>query len=425
MTTPQSPIRPPRRHAVVVSFSAIGSDLRIRRQIGALIAQNWRVTSLGFGAGAGADPTWRHIAIDDIGHDARLLQRSLRVAGLLAVRWTPELALRIWRSQPRNRALVEAANRIDEADLVVANDYPVLPACAPLAARLGAGLLYDTHEYAAGERDDSRRWRLLHIPYIRAIESAALRSRMIVTTVSSGIAAKISEDYRIAPPIVIRNMPSRVTVTPHPTGLTPLVHYHGVIAPGRGLETLIDSVALWEPRFRLRIRGPGAASYSDKLRALARARGLLDRVMFEDAAPADELIQRAADADIGIHVLPPVSYQNSHALPNKLFEYLMAGLAVIVSDLPAMREIVVGRDVGRVVEADTPAAIAAAVNSMKREDIARFREAALASSATLCWEKERSVFVDACEKALVLRDSKARPGREVSGLSRSAAAQRN
>lgn len=425
MTTPHSSIRPRRRHAVVVSFSIIGRDLRIRRQIGALIAQNWRVTSLGFGAEAGADQSWRHIPIDDVGHDARLPQRSLRVAGLLAVRWAPELALRIWRSQPRNRALIEAADSIEEADLVVANDYAVLPACAPLAARLGAGLLYDTHEYAAGERDDSRRWRLLHIPYIRAIESAALRSRMIVTTVSKGIAAKISEDYRIEPPMVIRNMPSRVAVAPHATGLAHLVHYHGVIAPGRGLETLIDSVQLWESRFRLRIRGPGDASYVGRLQALARARGLLDRVMFEDAAPADELIQRAADADIGIHVLPPVSYQNSHALPNKLFEYLMAGLAVIVSDLPAMREIVVGRGIGRVVEGDTPAAIAAAVNSLKREDIARFREAALASSAALCWEREQSVFLDACEKALLLRDNRARAAREVSGISPSAAAQRN
>ena len=406
MTAEQTSSGPLRRHAVIVSFSVIATDPRIGRQIRTLVEQGWRVTSLGFGDRPGADPDWRHIKIDQIDHDRRLLRRSLRVAGLLAVHWAPGLVGRIWRSQPRNQALLEAASSLGEADLVIANDYFVLPACSPLAARLGAGLLYDTHEYAAGERSESARWRLLHVPYIRVIERAALRSGATVTTVSSGISAKISEDYGVERPIVVRNLPSRVTVSPHPTGPAQLVHYHGVITPGRGLESLIDSVALWEPRFRLRIRGPGSDEYKGKLRALARARGLLERIAFEEAAPAAELIQRAADADVGIHVLPGVSYQNDHALPNKLFEYIMAGLAVIVSDLPAMREIVVGRGVGRVVKGDTSAAIAEAVNSMKREDIEHFRRASLASGATLCWETEQSIFVDACEKALLSRERK-------------------
>lgn len=389
---------PERPQAVVASLSVIANDPRIRRQIVALIGAGWSVTSVGFGT-VESGPQWRHIAISELPHDAQPLRRAARIAGLLAIRGRESLALHVWRAQSRHRVLIQALAGLERADLVIANDYTALPASLALARQVRAGLIYDTHEYAAGERDEDLRWRLLYPPYIRALERMAIQAGAIVTTVSAGIAARIAADYAIPTPLVIRNMPSYRRLPERPVGPNALVHYHGVVVPGRGLEILIDSVALWQPRFRLRIRGPASPDYIRTLRQRTEHLGLSDRITFEAAVPAGELIEQAADADIGIHVLPGFSHQNSYALPNKLFEYLMAGLAVVVTDLPEMRQVVIDEGVGKLVQHDTPEAIAVAVNSMTADEIVRCRQAALASARRLCWEREQEIFLEACARA--------------------------
>ena len=94
---------------------------------------------------------------------------------------------------------------------------------------------------------------------------------------------------------MIRNVPSYRKLPERPVGPTTLVHYHGVVVPGRGLEILIGSVALWHPQFRLRIRGPASPDYIRTLMQRAAHLGVSDRITFEAAVPAGELIERAAD----------------------------------------------------------------------------------------------------------------------------------
>lgn len=394
---------PHQPRAVVISLSSIANDLRVRRQIAALLADGWAVTSIGYGERNGQGPSDHHIVVPDLGFDVQPLARALRVMGLIAVRGWSGLGRHIWRAQSRHRALMQAVATLREADLVIANDYTALPAGLDLAKSTGAGLLYDTHEYAAGERAEDMRWRLLYPPYVRALERDAIAAGAAVSTVSEGIAARIADEYAIVPPFVVRNLPSYRAMPSRTTDASNLVHYHGVVVPGRGLEALIDSVALWEPRFRLRIRGPATQDYRQALEQRALRRGVSERIAIESAVPADQLVEQAADADIGIHVLPGFSHQNSHALPNKLFEYLMAGLAVVVTDLPEMQRIVRQEGVGNLVSSDTPEAIAAAVNAMTVQDIARCRAAALVSARRLCWEQEAPLLLKASRHAIALK----------------------
>lgn len=385
-----------RPSAIVISLSNIANDPRVCRQIRALSDAGWLVTSVGYGVAPQSDPNWRHVQVLELAHDARTLRRGLRVLGLLTARLWPGIALPVWRGQPRHRALMEAVAGLPTADLVVANDYTALPAGAALAVQTQARLIYDTHEYAAGERDEEIRWRLLYPPYIRAIERSGIAAGAIVTTVSEGIATRLAADYDIAQPTVVRNLPFYRSVPERKAAANPLVHYHGVIVPGRGLETLIDSVQWWQPQFRLRIQGPSSPSYLAELKARADRNGVASRIMFARPAPAHRLVDSASEADIGIHVLPGFSHQNSYALPNKLFEYLMAGLAVVVTDLPEMRRVVAGKGVGRLVEGESAEAIAEAVNAMGIAEIEGYRQMALACARELCWECEKDRFLAVC-----------------------------
>jgi hypothetical protein len=159
--------------------------------------------------------------------------------------------------------------------------------------------------------------------------------------VSEGIAKRLRDLYSLPRlPAVIRNTPVFESAHFRPTAAPIRVLYHGIVTPGRGLEATIDSVAGWRPEFNLTLRGPGEAHYLDELRRRIGERGLADRIVLAPPVPMTALVREAAEFDLGFFALPKSSRHNEFALPNKFFEYVMAGLALCVSDLPEMARLI-------------------------------------------------------------------------------------
>jgi glycosyltransferase involved in cell wall biosynthesis len=100
----------------------------------------------------------------------------------------------------------------------------------------------------------------------------------------------------------------------------------------------------------------------------------------------------AANSDLGVFVTTLDTPQRYLTMPNKLFEYIGAGLAVLVSPAADMRALVEAYGVGLVSVDAGPQAIAAAVNSLDLASVERFRKAARKAARELCWEVERDVF---------------------------------
>jgi glycosyltransferase involved in cell wall biosynthesis len=157
----------------------------------------------------------------------------------------------------------------------------------------------------------------------------------------------------------------------------------------------IDSVAIWRPEFHFTIRGPENPGLSHALRTRIRDLGLADRVELAPAVPMTELVRAASAFDIGFFVFPDDCWHNRFVLPNKFFEYVMAGLALCVSDLPEMARLVNAYELGVLVPRVDPGAIAAAVNSLDRERIDRCKQNALAAARELCWEREAAELIGA------------------------------
>jgi glycosyltransferase involved in cell wall biosynthesis len=111
------------------------------------------------------------------------------------------------------------------------------------------------------------------------------------------------------------------------------------------------------------------------------------------AVPYAELLSWTASADLGLLVASPDYSLNVRMfLPNKLFEYIMAGVPVLTSALPAVVELVQAYGLGEVVSELTPQAIARTINGMfaRPETLATMRQNALqAASSDLHWEKEQ------------------------------------
>jgi glycosyltransferase involved in cell wall biosynthesis len=288
------------------------------------------------------------------------------------------------------------------ADLVIAHDYNVLPLADELARRWGAPIVMDIHEYAAEQyafpagTPERRYFDHVTRPMIDAFHRHYFAKIRAATCVSVGIADQVAQDYALpTTPTVVRSTPFYSEQPFRPAGATIEVMYHGIVDAMRHLEVGVRSLALWRPEFRFTIRGPGPESYIVGLRDLALELGVADRLSIEPAVPFNDLIPTANKADIGYLAFMNFSRQRQFASPNKFFEYVMAGLALAVMDVPELAPVITANGNGAIIPDFTAEAIAACINSFDATRIDACKKASLALAKELCWEREQDRMIAA------------------------------
>lgn len=309
---------------------------------------------------------WRRTRIKGPGADAELYRRSTDLAAL------------------RLAALAEAP-----VDLIIANDWISLPVAAEAAEVFHAPYVYDSHEFATEEYAERLDWRLFQQPLVREIERRHIARAAAITSVSPGISDALARTYEPAAPVMtLRNLPVYAASAYRLCGERIAVLYHGVVGPGRGLEAAISGVPTWPAVFDLTIRGPGQTDYINGLRQLAVAHGVTGRVTFDPPVPMNQLVESARPFDIGLMALPGHSDHNAFALPNKVFEYLMAGLAICVSDLPEMARVVHTTGAGFLCGDGNRDAIAKSLARVTPDEINVMKQKALVAAQTLHFDAE-------------------------------------
>ena len=321
----------------------------------------------------------------------------------LALKWLFDRPLRLldftWRSYQLARSR--------GADVVQAKDLPALPSAYVVAKLTGARLLYDSSELnlesgPSATMGGPAKWLL------RRYEGFFARRSDAVVTVNDSISTILARSYGISRPFVVRNCPSSVGELSGARYLRESLHlpedrsialYHGGFSANRGLHQLVESIAHL-PDVTLVLMGYGPLEQS--LRGRADELGLKDSVVIADAVPTDRLIDVVSSADVGVMPIQGTILSYYLALPNKLFECLMAGLPVAVSDLPEMARIVKEHQVGETFNPDDPKDIARAVRAILtspgyREMKMRARKIALESYN---WDVEARNFGDAYASAL-------------------------
>lgn len=308
----------------------------------------------------------------------------------------------LFRTTPHLRLLGAIADAQTTPGLWIANDWQMLPLAAAAAAKVGGRYVYDSHEFATEEYAERLSWRLFQRPVAAAVERRWIGAASAVVSVSPGITDALRAMYGLtAQTDTIRNTPVYDATPFRPTGRRIEVLYHGVVSPGRGLEDCIRSAALWTPDRSLSIRGPtGLAGYRESLEALIAELGLGDRVRLLPPVPMTDLVREAAAFDVGLFALPGHSAHNRFALPNKIFEYMMAGLALCISDLPAMTDVVRKSGAGVPFPGTAPAAIAAAINGLTPARIDTYKRAALEAAKTYNWDVEGARFMRLLDSVL-------------------------
>lgn len=261
--------------------------------------------------------------------------------------WPLAPGLRGWAINPVARRLAAAA-QATPADLYVAHYPASLPAAAQAAKRWNARYAFDAEDFHPGDLPDTPEHSSANT-LVREIEAVHLPGAAYVTAASPGIADAYAMDYGIAAPSVVLNT---FPVPQSPAGPTakgsapgPSVYWFSqTIGPDRGLEVALEAIAFAETRPHLYLRGTPRSGYAETIRAKAANLGCADRLHLLPAALPSQMEALAAQFDMGLVAETGVTRNRRIALTNKQFTYLLAGLPVLLSNIPSHREF--ARDAG-------------------------------------------------------------------------------
>lgn len=281
--------------------------------------------------------------------------------------------------------------RTVKADVYHVHNLDTLLAGVLVAKRTHAKLVYDFHElyteqFAVGQR--TWLWRI----YYRTLERWLVTQPQALLTVCDSLGEWVARQYGVTKAMTVRNVPMlRLDSSlPKPIEREPVILYHGAFCAHRGLEQLVMSAKFLE-RGRIVLRGLG--DLEPTLRRLVREQQVGERVEFAPPLPVGELIAAARQADIGVLPFPPACLNTRYCLPNKLFEYMMAGLAIVSTDLPEIRRVVMDHHVGLLVQSIEPKDLACTLNGLlnDRVTLERMKRSALqAAQVVYNWEHERA-----------------------------------
>jgi glycosyltransferase involved in cell wall biosynthesis len=145
-----------------------------------------------------------------------------------------------------------------------------------------------------------------------------------------------------------------------------LLLWSGGIGPSRLIEPIIEAVALL-PDCYFAIRTPYWGAFGKPYEELAASLGISDRIIRLPPVPSIEVVKAAVGADAGVWTLPNLSRNFYYALGNKVFEYLAAGLPILVANFPEPSKLVREHDVGEIFDPYEPTSIAAAIERLRAD----------------------------------------------------------
>ncbi len=246
--------------------------------------------------------------------------------------------------------------------LLICHDVLALVAGARIKQMYGCPLLYDAHELWPEADLLAKGWERRVMTWV---EGRSIRHADVVVTVTPQLARHLEERYGIAGVVCAPNAAptgkSELGLVQKPVSLPLKFLYQGQLALRRGLEELLQA---WEGLVTdsavLYLRCP-ANDFLSYLRN--QYRHLLDeqRVVVLPAVREAELVMAASFADVGIIPYVGPNLNHVYCCPNKLSQYMQAGLAVLSNRLSFVSEVISRYQCGLIYDAEKPETVAHAV----------------------------------------------------------------
>ncbi len=289
-----------------------------------------------------------------------------------------------------------------KADLLISNDLDTLLPNYLISRFKKTPLVYDTHEYFTGVPE------LVSRPFVRRfwkrIEKWIFPKLDNIITVNNSIAKLYNEEYNVNINVV-RNIPPKPVLPENLSrkklGLPEKKHIILLQGAGinvqRGAEEAIEAMQYIDNAVFLII---GGGDVIDILHHLVEKLNLKEKVLFLPKQPFDRLIHYTKCADIGVTIDKDTNINYRYSLPNKLFDYINAGIPVLASSLVEIKHIIEKYDIGILIESHDPEHIAMKIKYMleNKKRRAQWKKNLKIASLELDWNREEKVLLEIFSK---------------------------
>jgi glycosyltransferase involved in cell wall biosynthesis len=367
--------------AMIVGNS-VRSDPRVCREAEVLVNAGYDVHLFGIDQGMEAPARWQwdkapvHL-VGSTDYCSRLVdaprlprpRRVLRVANsclpLLARHVRALRVLLITREQVR-ALLLHDRNISQLAPIVVhGHDLAGGVAAARIASHIGATLIYDAHELYPDMGGFPPWYRMA----VRYQEGRVARQAATVFTVSPGIVRIIARRYGCIPELLL-NVPDGQLISPRPHEGPYRILYHGGLVPGRNVLLLPEWVKRAHNRCGCTITILAFGPLRSALAKTIQEAGLDSICRLGDPVAPAELPRLSADYDFGLIPFEGHTLNNRLCLPNKLFEYMAAGLAILSNvELQEVAQCISGEHIGVTFDAKRPDGLADALAQLPSRSV--------------------------------------------------------
>lgn len=294
-------------------------------------------------------------------------------------------------------------------DVYHCHDLNTLKVGMTLKQKLGTYLVYDSHElYRHKNRlkpaGAFKKW------YLARLERKGARMSDAIITVGYCISEWLAEEYKVKEPYVIYNAPapqSHFERDPEKDLRKALqipaedflLVYSGAITFNRGLEQVLEAAA-HVPDLQMVLMGYGSDAYKEKLQKIIDKGNAGDCIRFFGPVPHQDVSQYLSSADCGIAPIINICLSYYFCAPNKLFEFVHAGLPVLASNFPEMSRVVEEYDLGFTFDPEDPENIQEVIRKMMAspEKRAHFKGNTQAAADNYNWAMEEAKLVELYQK---------------------------
>lgn len=352
-----------------------------------------------------ADLPFRRVSLDYCSDNwlSRLSDFSQRSAT-----WTARFLCRTWRIESAQSlgpawALLRAAKSIPADLTIVHTEIPIW--AAQHLINSGRKVAVDVEDwYSEDLLYADRQSRPTYL--LKSAESFALKNCAYSSTTSGSMSSALAERYNCRPPIILRNtfpyQPRSRIELGRKQEQPAFIWFSQTIGPGRGLELFFAAWARTTYPSDVYLLGDERPGYGDKLRHRLPP-SHRDRVHFLELVPPNDLPLLLAKFDIGLALEPNWPLNRNLTISNKIFQYMNAGLAVVMSDTVGQREVFAAApDMGRLVTAHETGEYARILDELLSQPklLQASQAAARIAACRFCWEQDAVTLTRTVEVAL-------------------------
>lgn len=279
--------------------------------------------------------------------------------------------------------------------VVNAHAFSVLPIACIFKKMCKCHLVYDAHELET-EQSGGKSFRK---KISKLIERKFINCYDLMIVVSEGIADWYEKEYNIKRPLVILNAPSKRDLLKKNNfrekfGIEDfqiIVLYQGLLSVGRGVHWILEA-------FKARENNNVVAvfmGYGELQKEIQSTAAEFGNIYFHPAVPPKNVLEYTSSADLGISLIEKTCLSYYYCMPNKLFEYAMAGLPVMVSNMKDMSEFVIQNNMGVVIEDFSIRGINDAIDNFLQQDLSIIKNNAYRAACDNAWEVQEKKMLQA------------------------------